>query len=211
MATEHAEPAGDPAPGRGAERVLAYLRAASTPVEVVELVRALGLHPTTVRQHLAHLAERGRVSVRTVPRSGRGRPRLAYEALQLADNPYEFLSGALAEAVRDAVPAREVGRRAGRRAAADRAGAGVVEVISSEAARLGFAPTVEASERGLEVRLGRCPFVAVAEHEPAVVCELHLGLAEGVVEEMGGDLVVEGLQVGEPRSGGCAIRLCLPR
>ena len=52
--------------------------------------------------------------------------------------------------------------------------------------------------------LGRCPFADVAATEPDTVCQLHLGLAEGLAEGLGG-LEVERLMVKDAHRAGCRL------
>ncbi|MCZ7531504.1 MAG: hypothetical protein M5U31_14915 [Acidimicrobiia bacterium] len=54
--------------------------------------------------------------------------------------------------------------------------------------------------------LRRCPFVDVASLDPATVCGLHLGLAEGMAEQIGG-LTVDHLTHTDPRSAGCHLQV----
>ncbi|MFF1530172.1 helix-turn-helix transcriptional regulator [Cellulomonas sp. NPDC058312] len=50
--------------------------------------------------------------------------------------------------------------------------------------RLGFDPEPDAD--GATVRLWRCPFLDLARARPEVVCAVHLGLARGVLDRVGG-------------------------
>jgi predicted ArsR family transcriptional regulator len=118
---------------------------------------------------------------------------------------YRRLAVLLARSVRTGRSAREVGREAGEEAAALAAADGVgdpVEVLRSQAERMGFRPRVVDGD--LELR--NCPFRDVADVDPATVCSLHLGLAEGVVDALGG-AEVTGLEVRDPHRAGCRIHL----
>ena len=66
----------------------------------------------------------------------------------------------------------------------------------------GFEPSVE----GLEIAMRRCPFADVARESPAVVCGIHRGLVQGVLEETASPLALRDLQV-FPRPGVCVLRL----
>ena len=59
---------------------------------------------------------------------------------------------------------------------------------------------------GLDVTMRRCPFADLARESPAVVCGIHRGLVEGVLEEASSTLTVRDLQV-FPRPGVCVLHL----
>ncbi len=71
-------------------------------------------------------------------------------------------------------------------------------------ARHGFEPTVERRGETLEMTLRSCPFASVAAEDPATVCDLHLGMGEGL-SEVTGRLVIEDLVAEDPRSGRCRL------
>ncbi|MGH3186818.1 MAG: hypothetical protein ACRDPY_50050 [Streptosporangiaceae bacterium] len=58
--------------------------------------------------------------------------------------------------------------------------------------------------RQIEFTLGRCPFAEVAAADPDTICRLHLGLAEGLTEGLGG-LITERLTVRPARRAGCRL------
>jgi predicted ArsR family transcriptional regulator len=60
-------------------RILDELRAGG-PMDSRELGRRIGLHPNTVRFHVEHLSDAGLVRAAPGPVTGRGRPRVLYEA-----------------------------------------------------------------------------------------------------------------------------------
>lgn len=185
-------------------QMIEYLRAAHTPPTAAELSVTLGIHHTVVRDHLALLIDAGLVRGEPLPIVGRGRPRTGYLAIEV-DEPvaaYRTLAGLLAEMVSTGETAREVGRRAG--AAVPTSAGGAVAAVRAEAERLGFRPHLRSKAGVHEVVLRECPFVEVAVERPETVCDIHLGLAEGVCER-GGDVVVDGLRLADPRKGGCRI------
>jgi predicted ArsR family transcriptional regulator len=75
---------------------------------------------------------------------------------------------------------------------------------SRDSARHGFAPRRVGHGRRVEVVLDVCPFADVAVEDPAVVCALHRGLAEGIVERVGGARV-ETFVANDPYRAGCRI------
>lgn len=189
-----------------------YIADAERPVDVAELTEHLGLHHNAIRQHLAKLVEAGLVAQATAPPVGRGRPRLCYTLDAAAGSrwgvtgPYERLSLLLTEIIRSGDLPVDVGRRAERQVRtvmSDEADpvAGLVEAM----ARHGFEPTAKQRGNRVDIVLGACPFEATALVDPDTVCELHLGLALGAAESLGG-LVVDELIVRDPRRGTCRLR-----
>ena len=194
-------------------RLFRYIAEAPGPVGVAELTDFVRLNHNAVRQHLAALKDAGLVVEELEERSRPGRPRLLYRlAPEVAGRwgtpgAYAWLAGLLTEAVRRGLEPRQVGRQEGHRRGADLAGAGEsVDLLEGEVLRRGFRPTRVDRGRRVELVLGRCPFSEVAGAEPDTVCQLHLGLAEGLAEGLGG-LGVEGLVAKDPRRAGCSLTL----
>ena len=182
------------------------------PVGVAALAQEFGLNHNAVRQHLAKLCEAGLLSEEVSARSAPGRRPFLYRLSPLAagtwgtPGPYQQLAELLLEMLTSGRPAREVGADAGRRALEPDGNTDPLDRLEAEAARRGFEP--ERVERGRTVRLvlQRCPFDAAAAEHGEVVCDLHLGLVEGLVEAAGG-LEVTGLARQDPRKGGCQLKL----
>jgi predicted ArsR family transcriptional regulator len=178
-------------------------------VSIAELTRHLGLSHHTVRQHVAKLVDADLLDEETAPASGRGRPRLIYRVSPTAagrwgvTGPYERLSWWLAEVVRTGDSPREVGRRVGRRVATgddpDPATA-----MTAEMARHGFEPELHRTGERAELVLHACPFPTAVLADPAIVCELHLGLAEGLADAIG-SVRVHQLVPHDPRQAGCEL------
>ncbi|MEI8239475.1 MAG: helix-turn-helix domain-containing protein [Actinomycetota bacterium] len=184
--------------------LLDLLRAAGQPLTAAAMASELGVHHTAVRQHMVVLQKADLVEAHSLAPLGRGRPRMGYTASAQAD-AYRELATALAQAIGDGVTAREIGRRRGR--AVTPSPDGVVATLCQEADRLGFQPKVKAGAsrpRRHLVVLATCPFAAAAEVASSTVCELHLGLAEGIAERVGG-ATIEELRVVDPQKGGCCI------
>jgi predicted ArsR family transcriptional regulator len=192
-------------------RLVEELDGAGRPLDTAELARRVELHPNTVRFHLAVLADAGIVRSRPQPRDTPGRPRIAYE-LTAEGRPgradeYRALAAALA-GVAGATPAGveasvEAGRAWGREHVrrSGEASDAVVELLEAQ----GFEPSV----RDGAIELRRCPFRAVAEARPAVVCGLHRGLMDGALAACGSDLAVGRLDV-FPEPGLCVAHLRRP-
>lgn len=204
--------------------LLAVLRAADAPLSVDEVATAIGTAVPTARFHLSMLVSAGSVQ-RVAERSGgAGRPswRYALASPPVASNPYRDLARALAVGLEagpnPAAAARDAGRRWSEAAAAEAtAGTGAdhasaedpVGALAASLDRLGFAaePRVEDGE----VLLHACPFVDVAREHRAVVCGLHLGLAEGAATAIGG-VTVTGLEPFRTEAPlVCALRVDGPR
>jgi predicted ArsR family transcriptional regulator len=195
--------------------IFRYLAEAARPVDVAELTAHVGRNHNAIRQHLAKLVAAGLVLEAPVRSGSRGRPRLVYELAPGAGDrwggigPYERLSLLLAEIIRTGDAPVEVGRRAsaGYRAAATAATAtgGPVGGVRAVMARLGFEPEVRDDGDRTDVVLATCPFASTALADPATVCAIHLGLAEGLVE--GTDVVVDELVARDPRQAQCLLRL----
>ena len=186
-----------------------YIADAGRPVDVAELTKHLGLHHNAIRQHVAKLVEAALVTESTAPTVGRGRPRLCYTLDPTAESrwgvtgPYERLTLLLTEIIRSGDSAIDVGRRAaqqeldGGRIFADPVD-GLVDVM----ARRGFEPTLKRRGKKADIVLAACPFETTALVDPDTVCGLHLGLAFGTADSLGG-LVVDELIPNDPRRGSC--------
>lgn len=193
--------------GASRVRVLEFLRAEGRPMSAPEVAERAGLHPNTVRQHLEHLSDAGLVERFTERRTGPGRPRLLFVALPdstVADDgeSYRTLAGILAGQLATRPAAAEEAARAGaawaRSLPAELRGVApaivqgaIVEGATAEGAtgqlvglmdRLGFAPSV--SVPGEPIELHRCPFGEVAAQHPDVVCGVHLGLIQAVLDDL---------------------------
>ena len=183
----------------------------SSPVSVRELTDQFGLNHNAVRQHLAKLVAAGLVLEEREAPSGPGRPRLLYSVNPTAESrwgvtgPYERLSMLLTEMIRSGESPVEVGRRAGRRQAAEHAGDDPSTALVRVTATGGFEPTLEQRGNDVEVMLHRCPFANVALADPDIVCELHHGIAIGVAEQVGG-ITIDGLDRTDPRYAPCRLR-----
>ena len=189
--------------------IFRYVADSGGRVGVAELTALKGFNHNAIRQHLAKLVDAGLLEHAVAPSTGRGRPRLVYSVHPGADSrwgvigPYERLSLLLSEMLRTGDSAVDVGRRA---AARGRLGAGIesdpLAALAGDMAHAGFEPrTTQAGERA-EVVLDTCPFATVALADPDTVCNLHLGMAYGVAERVGG-ITIDELVVNDPRRAGC--------
>ena len=172
------------------------LATSTKPLSAHDLADRLGLHPNTVRLHLERLREAGLVDVDAVHRGTVGRPQHIYSlapgapTLGLEPPAATVLSGLLAAladrmgAVADDAVA--IGHSVGAKAVRRTPGSSCVEALEAEMARLGFDPALD--DDGSMAFL-RCPYRELAEAYPELVCHLHRGICEGVVDAAGGGRV----------------------
>lgn len=194
-------------------RLFRYIADAPQPVGVAELTSHVGLNHNAVRQHLAVLKEAGLVTQETEARSRRGRPRLMYrihpEVAGRWETPgaYAWLAGVLSGALRRQQGAHQAGRQEGHRRAAELAGPyDSADLLEAEMTRRGFRPSRTEHGPRISLVLRQCPFAEVAVGDQGTVCQLHLGLAEGLAEGLGG-LAVEELTVKNARQAGCRLTI----
>jgi predicted ArsR family transcriptional regulator len=194
-------------------RLFRYIVAAPQPVSVAELTDLVQLNHNAIRQHLAVLKDAGLVVEETEDRHRPGRPRLLYRLdPEVAGSwgtpsPYAWLAGMLSESLRTGHDPRQVGRKEGIREAVSVSGSGEsTDLLEEEMIRRGFRPTRVEKGNRLDFVLGRCPFVDVAAGNPDTVCQLHLGLAEGLTEGLGG-VEVERLVIKDAHKAGCRLSL----
>ena len=159
---------------------LVLLRAAPGPLTAAALADRLGLHVTTVRFHLDHLERVGLVARASAHSGRRGRPAATYRAVSVdltaaRDQMIEALATA---AARGGPSPQQDAREAGGRWAAGLPlpNGDARTLLTDLAAQLGFNP--EPAERG--IRLLACPFRSAARRNPQVVCQVHLGLLQGI-------------------------------
>lgn len=195
-------------------RLYDHVVAQRRPVGRDEAAEAVGIGRSLAAYHLDRLAVAGLLDVvfarppgRTGP--GAGRPAKQYVraqgalAAQTPARDYAFVAQLLAETVGRAVPAlreaaRELAYEEGRRigaAVASRSG------LEAELAARGYEP--HRDEDGA-LRLGNCPFHAVASTHPELVCGLNQAFVEGLLAGAGaGDQVAEL----DPCDGRCCVAI----
>ena len=187
---------------------------AADPVDVATLTARFELNHNAIRQHLAKLCTAGLVIEEVGPSTGRGRPRLQYRPALVTSgdlgipSPYEHLSVLLVEALRSGRSPRDVGAEAGRQLAATIPDTeDPVDSLEIIAARRGFEPRRTERRDSVDLVLEHCPFQVTAMTAPDIVCQLHLGLAEGIAEATGGTVEVTELVARDPRRAGCRLKL----
>ena len=178
-------------------RLYRYLRLSGRPVAVRELATRLGLHANTIRPHLRRLVEAGLVAseTRRGP-SAVGRPQTLYTAVVqgpregrdyrlLADILASFVAGPRARAGAERL-AREWGDFLVTRHApppgARRPGPNLA-ALREALAEAGFDPRFRRrGNRSVEIGLRGCPFRDLLDDHRDLVCTVHRGLLEGMLE-----------------------------
>ena len=203
-----------------------YRYVASQPGEVSreEAAAAVGVQRSLAAFHLDKLVDAGvldvtfrRLTGRTGP--GAGRPAKLYRrsssehSVSLPPRQYDMAAELLAQAVEEAGDRRareslvdvahRFGRQLGQQVRAGLSGRLGRErrltALSEALGRHGYEPRRE----GWVLRLGNCPFHALAETHRELVCGMNLSLLEGVVEGMGaGDLQA---RPDPPTEGECCV------
>jgi predicted ArsR family transcriptional regulator len=179
------------------------LATSTTPLSAQDLADALGLHANTVRLHLERLREAGLVDVEAIHRGTVGRPQhrysLAAGAPGLGFDPpaHALLAGLLAAMAEqmgaDAEAATSTGRAWGLEAGKRTPSRSCLDSLAAELARLGFEPAADEDigpDGTARIDFLHCPFRELAEAYPELVCNLHRGLCEGVVDQAGQGSVV---------------------
>lgn len=187
-------------------RLYEYVAAQGREVGRNEAAEAAGVARTLAAHHLDRLAEAGLLesgSRRLTGRSGpgAGRPAKVYtrarveRSVSLPARDYRTAAELLAEAAEQAGLDAGLCAAARRRGESLRGGAapcgGLDEAVELLAAR-GYEPHLEEAEeggegvegeagRGAVVRMRNCPFHAVAERFPPLVCGMNLALLEGLI------------------------------
>jgi predicted ArsR family transcriptional regulator len=186
-------------------RIFDLIAASHHPMSVVELTESLGCNHNAVRQHLARLRDAGLVEETVEERTQPGRPRYLYRATP-PPNPYARLARLLLYMQARGGTARAAGREQGRVDASVAETIDPVDALEADARRNGFVPRRVSKGRRVDLVLDACPLAEAAIDDPRTVCALHRGLAEGLVEGLGGARV-ESFTAHDPRVAGCRIGL----
>lgn len=203
---------------RQRERVLALLRETADPVDAHRLAEQLNIHVTTVRFHLAGLADDGLIRRSTLPATRVGRPRVGYVAV--VEPSYADLVALLAAHLGGTAAVRErraeaVGREWAGRIPAPLPTVGAIDAATLVAdclARLGFRVQSTTSIFGTHtLTLCTCPLAETARHNPEVVRGMQRGLIQGVLDASAPRLGARYLVnvVPDPDGGNCRIGLVL--
>ncbi|MGW0604868.1 helix-turn-helix transcriptional regulator [Streptomyces sp. NPDC002640] len=184
-----------------------YRHVAAAPEEVGRdaAAEAVGVSRSLAAHHLDKLVEAGLLDVSFRRLSGKagpgaGRPAKVYRradgehAVSVPPRSYDAAGRLLAEVVDRAGLDRELQAAARAAGAADpEAAAGDLEELLKER---GYQPFWD----GETLRLRNCPFHALADEFPALICGMNLALLDGMADE-------EWRAVMEPCPGGCCVAL----
>lgn len=198
-------------------RLFKRLASHGQPMAAGELAAELGLHPSGVRVHLERLRNAGLVSREPLSPT-RGRPgygwQIAADALPGGEQPdaYRQLARWLARSI-PARPARlreveRAGRQLGRDLVRRRDQIPVEETMGRTLTALGFAPRRRRRKSGqVAFKLHACPYrEAVRENQP-VVCSLHRGLTQGLLDALAPSARLTSFVPEDPDRAGCLIEV----
>lgn len=179
---------------RQREMIIEALRSERDGLDTNQLAERLGLHPNTIRWHLGVLGDDGLVHAVPERRHGRGRPsvvhRLTGEGIASGRDEYRMLATMLTDVVSHdrggKARAYQAGVRWGRHLQQAEPDASLAHLLDRE----GFA----AEQHGNRLEMRRCPFYALAEDSPQVICTLHHGIIDGALAEAGSEQTVERLE-----------------
>jgi predicted ArsR family transcriptional regulator len=192
------------------------------PRHLDDLAEELGLHASTVRGHLSLLEEAGLVERVTVHQGHLGRPQVFHRATAKARSGTigclgyrtlaEVLTGYLDRVAEDPTATGErVGRAwaavlARRTTGRPTACRDRVRHVAETLDDVGFPSEVRCAPSGCVIVHPRCPFAAAVGEHGRLVCSLHLGLVDGLLEAAGAPVISAGL-VGDVADRTCAVRL----
>jgi len=173
--------------------ILEALQSERNGLDTNQLAERLGLHANTIRWHLGVLTDRGLVQAVPERRRGRGRPSIVYrltgEGIAHDHDEYRLLATMLTGIVADDRDGEARAYDAGVRWGRDLRQAEPETTLADLLDRQGFA----AEQHGDQVEMRRCPFYALAESSPQVICTLHHGIIDGALAEAGSEQTVERL------------------
>lgn len=188
--------------------VLRVLKAGSAPMSIAAIAEAVAVHPNTVRFHLDTLVNDGRVEQVEPDRKRPGRPPLMFRALPRMDRSgtrhyrllAEILAVTLASARDPSAKAQAAGRAWGRqvrKTAPQRKNTTAKDSIDhlvSVLDEFGFAPERRRSGEEQQIGLRHCPFLELAESQSKIVCPIHLGLMQGVLDNEAVPVAIDRLE-----------------
>lgn len=212
-------------------RMYLFIREQGRPVSRDEAAGEAGISRKLAAFHLDKLVERGLLKAHYARPSGRGgpgagRPSKLYEpaegevSVSLPERRYDLVGRILVDAIASQGPeesspeaARRVGREAGevlgqelrragrlRPAGPERALSAARQVLGEH----GFEPSEGPSG---ELALRNCPFHALAQRAPELVCGVNQSFVDGLLRGLGNDTVEAVL---EPEAGQCCVKLRPP-
>lgn len=174
---------------------------------VAELCEATELHPNTVREHLQRLLDGGYIVAETEHRTTRGRPRVLYSTT----SDRQGISVISQRKVREAAHRGDLMRRIMPWTNVSDTGltpdaVHQIDALVEDLGDAGFEPIVDEAE--LTVDISPCPNAGADPDHRETLCDVHLGLMDGVLAEAGGPLRVDKMAAScDPRN--CVVKLML--
>jgi len=152
------------------------------PRSIAELAEATGLHHNTAREHLHQLIEVGLVRSETIPRTGKGRPKLRYRTTTDSNDPTRPIRLRAADSrtaqYHRLLPPHE--------AEADHTALNhQLDLLDDHMDQCGFDAEI-APDAGT-MTMHDCPFSALAKDHPQV-CEVHFALVKDALRLADGPL-----------------------
>jgi predicted ArsR family transcriptional regulator len=212
--------AGDPLAQPTRARLFARLRDLRRAASTEELASDLRVHPNSVRHHMAQLLEAGLVE-RRVGAGGRGRPgyqwAIAPGARPAGRSPRGYgelarwLARMIGETEAEQSQAESEGRRIGHEIAPRGPSTEPAAALGTALSALGFEPEQRIARGRLLYRLGNCPYRDAVRQNQSVVCALHKGIAEGLLDRIAPEGLLTGFEPKDPQRAGCLIEVELPQ
>ena len=209
-------PDGDPLAVPIRARLFGALLELRRPATTRELADLTGRHPNTTRVQLQRLEAAGLIECRRQLQA-RGRPRHVWAVLPTArpagrpPEAHANLGRWLARAMARGRPTLDDVEHAGLEIGRELAPSGVVgnvrHAMLDALTALGFAPHAEATAGGTRFVLGNCPYRDAVAENPAVVCRLHRGITQGLLDRLQAGAAVTDFVARDPHAAGCVIEI----
>jgi predicted ArsR family transcriptional regulator len=181
-------------------RLYDYVAAQDHEVGRNEAAEAVKVQRTLAAFHLDKLVEAGLLDTESRRLTGRsgpgaGRPAKLYRRSAVERDvslpPRDYRTAAdllaqVAEAARLDAELQDAARGQGRLLGGAEAAAGGLEAVAGLLAERGYEPRLEETDDGAVLRMANCPFHALSERHPPLVCGMNLALLEGLLEDASG-------------------------
>ena len=212
----------DPLAQPTALRLFEALTEARHPLTTEEAAERAVVHPNSARLHLGRLAAAGLAEEGSDhgAHGARGRPRKTWKVAsggRIAGRPpdayrelAQWLGRSVAVMAADRAEIRAQGRMIGREIAAEAESTDGPAVLDDSLRAMGFWPRREQKGETTCFTLCNCPYRDVAESNIEVICTLHLGIAEGIVQGADRRARVTDFEARDPKEAGCRIEIEAP-
>lgn len=197
-------------------RLFARIREVGGEATTEQLASSLELHVNGVRRHLDLMQGAGLLERRRL-KHGRGRPRDLWRIAPgagSADRPEEhyvdvarWLARAVPRSEASLRRVEETGRQVGRELPVA-AGGSIPEGLARAFADLGFQPAMTSDDDGaITCEQTNCPYRASVRENPDVVCRLHRGITEGLLEQLAPGARLIRFEPRDPDEAGCIVEV----